>query len=201
MAKISDKEIALARVYSGAMLALAETQGQGDSLLEELTDLVALLDKDQALNRFFCSPDVDPEIRKGTMEKVFRGRASDLLVDSLQVLNRKGRLLILRAIAETYRLAHEDLRGRIDVTVRSASPLTDELREKVRQVAMRYANKEAELIEEIDESLIGGIVMQVGDEKFDASVASRLSKLGSLLAERASQEIHGGKKYVLDASA
>ena len=60
------------------------------------------------------------------IEQAFRGKASDLLVDSLLVVNRKGRLSAVRAIAVAYRAALRDLRGWVDVHVRTAVPLTPE---------------------------------------------------------------------------
>jgi F-type H+-transporting ATPase subunit delta len=200
MATFNDKELALARVYSNAMLQLADAKGEADSLLEELLDLSAYLDKNAELDAFFSSPTVDTGARERSTEKIFRGRASELLVDSLQVLNRNGRLDLLRAIAETYRLAHRELRGLVEVQVRTAVPLTDELRASIKDLFGKYTGKDAVLVEGLDESVIGGMVVQVGDRKFDTSVASRLKKLNDSLLERASHEIHGGKSYVTEAA-
>ena len=101
MPSVSDKEITVARVYSGAMLRLAEAKGEADSLLGELDELVG----------FLSSPMIDPDLRKGSLEKLFRGKVSDLLVDSLQILNEKVRLDLIRAVAQTYRADHAELRG------------------------------------------------------------------------------------------
>ncbi|MCH9035669.1 MAG: F0F1 ATP synthase subunit delta, partial [Planctomycetes bacterium] len=111
MARATDKELALAKVYSKAMLDLAESQGQAEELLDELHALADLLDENDQLDAFLSSPTVDVTARAQTLEKAFRGKASDLLVDSLQVLNRKERLGLLRAVCETYRLAHAELRN------------------------------------------------------------------------------------------
>ncbi len=90
MAGTGDIEMALARVYGDSMLELAEKQGEADSLLEELTDLAAFLDRDAGLDAFFMNPTLDENAREKSIEKMFRSRASDLLVNSLQVLNSKG---------------------------------------------------------------------------------------------------------------
>jgi len=52
------------------------------------------------------------------------------------------------------------------------------------------------LIETVDETLMGGIVLQVGDQKFDTSIASRIQRLEGSLNERASREIHSKKAYI-----
>ena len=201
MATTSDQEVTLARVYSEAMLRVAETQGEADSFLEELLDLSAYLDATPALVTFFSSPTVDTEVRQKAIENWFRGRASDLLVDSLQVLNRKGRLGLLRAVVETYRLGHEELRGQIDVHVRTAAPLSEAVRARLKEVASAHTGKEAKLIERVDESILGGMIVRIGDEKLDTSVATRLAKLGRILAVRASAEIHCGKSYFTEMAS
>ena len=197
MANVIDKEIAVARIYSDSMLKLAEARGEADDLLAELLELSSELEKNPELEIFFSSPRIDAKAREKTLEKIFRGRASDLLVDSLQILNRKERLGLVRTMAETFRLAHEALRGRIDVHVKTAVPLGEKMRETLKEVASRHAGKEADLIETVDESILGGMIVRIGDEKFDSSVATRLKSLGAALTERASEEVHGDKSYVM----
>ncbi len=196
MANQSDTNLALASVYADAMLTLAEEQGHADDLQEELRELLAYMGRDEAFANFLSSPTIDAKAREASIEKMLRGRASDLLVDSLQVLNRKERLAILSSVIEAYRLAHEKLRGQVDVHVRTAVPLTDALRDRLQKVASERAGREAVLVEEVDESILGGVVIRIEDEKIDASVASRLRLLGESIFERASTEVHGKRSYV-----
>ena len=196
MARFNDKEVALARVYSGAMLELAQEKGEAIALGDELLDLAGYVDIDEEFSAFVVSPLVDAVDRERSLEKLFRGRYSDLLVDSLQVLNRKGRLGLLGAVAQTYHLAHEELRRRVEAYVRTASPLTDQLRMKLKDVIAKHTGKEVDLVETVDEDLLGGIVVRIGDEKFDMSVASQLDTLGKTLMDRVSREIQGGRTFV-----
>lgn len=198
MATISDKEMGLAQVYAQAMLSLAESKGQSDALLEELLDLVKLLDQHPQWARVMTSPHVDAETRRKAIDKAFRGRASDMLTDALQIINRKGRLELIRAIVEAYRLAHEELRGEVDVHVRTAVPLSAALRDQVRDLAAKFSGKKPELFEEVDPSLLGGVSIRIGDDKFDATVSSRLKAAKADLLERASEEIHRSRAYVAD---
>lgn len=195
MPDASGQEFAVARVYSSVMLQLAESQGEVDVLLEELREFATRVDENAELRAFLSSPTVARDARRRALEKLFRGRFSDLFVDSLQVLNRKGRLGLIHSVVEAYALARKELHGRVQVQVRTAASLTDELRERLKDVAGEYTGKEADLVETIDESLIGGIVVQIGDQKFDTSVATRLKRLGDALRDRASHEIHSGRTH------
>ncbi len=199
VANVDDRDLAVGRLYAEAMLGLAEEQGAGDALLDELKELVGFLDQNPKVGDFLASQMVDEEGRARVIENLFRGNASDLLVDSLQVINRKGRLGQLRAVAEAYRIAHRDLRGWVDVHVRTAVPLDDAQRARLKDAMAVSTGKKPALVERIDPSLIGGLVVEVGGKKFDASVASRLHDLSEALLLRASREIHSGRAYVAES--
>jgi F-type H+-transporting ATPase subunit delta len=190
------KDLGPARVYAAAMLEVAKPLRQAEVVLTELSELKAGLDESEELSGFFSSPTVDAGARERVIEKLFRGKLSDVVVDSMQVMNRKGRLHLLGDVAEAYRLVHEELQGHIDVDVRSAVGLADSLRTELRAWAKSYTGKEPELIERIEPSLLGGLIVQIDDEKFDVSLATRLGLLEERLLERSSQEIHTGKTYL-----
>jgi len=103
MANVDSRETGVARVYARAMLDLAAAQGQEDELLAELQELGRAIENDPELATFLASPLVSSEARAEVLEKVFRRRASDLLVDALEVINHHGRLGLLPAIAAAYR--------------------------------------------------------------------------------------------------
>jgi F-type H+-transporting ATPase subunit delta len=185
-------DLGLARTYSRAILALAEQNGQGDALAEELDDLVELLDRTPELERFLASPLVGEDGRRQTIEKAFRGKASDLLVDSLQVINRKGRAGDLRAVAASYREELRQLRGHVQAKVKTAVPLTDGARQGLQEALRRFTGKEPDLAESVDPRLLGGVEIEVAGQKIDTSVASRLRELSDRLLNRASIEIQRG---------
>jgi len=198
MANVSEREMEVGHLYAKAILDLAEEKGQADELLEELGEVLKALDRSPELEEFLSSPLVDDEIRAKVIDDVFQGKASDLLVDSLKVVNGKGRLGFLRAIVEAYRIAHRALRGVVDTHVRTAVPLTEELRARLKSSIAGFTGKSPNLIERIDPSLIGGMVVEVAGQKIDASVASRLRGVSEALLRRASQEIHSGRTYIAE---
>jgi F-type H+-transporting ATPase subunit delta len=195
MANVAEQSLNIGRVYARSILELAEAAGQGAAMLEELADLSRLLEGDPELELFFGSPLIEEEDRERVVEKAFRGRASDLLVDALQVINRKGRLGLLRAIAEGYRLEYRELHGLVDARVRTAVPLSPELRERLREAVARFTGRQPDLIEKVEPALLGGMIVEVAGKKIDSSVAHRLAQLGAALDRRASQEIQRGGAY------
>ncbi len=201
MAKADDKQIAVAQVYSRAMHDLAVSRDEADALAEELEQLAAYLEEHADLATFFASPLIDPDDRAKSLERLFRGKASDLLVDSLQVINRKGRLGLLGAVAETYHLLHQEHLGRVDVHVSTAVELTQTTRARLESVLEQYSGRQPQLIEQVDPSLIGGIVLKIDDQKIDASVIHQIGRLRRALRERSEHEIHRSRRAAAEAAS
>lgn len=187
----------VAQVYAQALLGLGEEAEAAESVLEELEGLRALLDRLPELERLFASPLVEAEDKARMLEERLRGRAGDLVVDCLQVMNRKGRLGLVRELVTAYRELYEDARGIVGVRVVTAVPLTDEQRREIAEVASRITGKRARLDEAVDPSLLGGVVLYADDRKLDASVRRRVEEVGErLLARTVSEMQQGADRYV-----
>ncbi|MEO8276118.1 MAG: ATP synthase F1 subunit delta [Thermoanaerobaculia bacterium] len=189
-------ERSLARVWSDAVFRLAASRGVEDAVLEEWRGLVELLDRDRAIEGVLASPLVNSEEKRRLIENGFRGKASDLFVDTLQVMRSKGRLFLIRAVAEAFRDAWMENKNQVEVNVTSAVALTPELRANLVTAASRFAGKQAQLVERVDPTLLGGLVVRVGDKKFDDSVARELEQLQETFLARASRELLSGREYV-----
>jgi len=194
MSKVDNKQIAIAKVYSQAIYDLASSRGEVEQVLGELREIADLIEQDQGFATFVASPMVDAEERAQALERLFRGRASDLLVDSLQVINRKDRLALLPTIAEVCRLENQARSGRVDVRIKTAVALSEKLRDNLKRAINERYGKEPDLEEEIDAALIGGMVLHVDDEKVDTSVVRQIEKLRNTLHDRAAKEIQRSRQ-------
>ncbi|MHC4993483.1 MAG: ATP synthase F1 subunit delta, partial [Planctomycetota bacterium] len=115
----------VAEMYARSLFDLAEQAGAADEILDELTQIVDLLAEHAGLWALFEHKAIDVERRAATLRNLFEGRASDLTLRFLLVLNDKGRLGELPAIRIAYDLAHKTHHGVIDVEVQSAVALTE----------------------------------------------------------------------------
>src|SRR5215470_18946939 len=196
MASANSRDLGVARVYAKAMLDLASAQDKVEELERELEELGRLIAGDRELADFLASPLIGAEARAEVLEKVLRGRASDLLVDALGVINRKGRLGLLAAIVEAYRGEVRALRGLVDARVTTAVPLTAAQRAHLAEALAAATGKQPELHERVDPAILGGLVVEVAGEKFDTSLAARLGDVAGALAQRAVLELHRGARLV-----
>ncbi|MFQ5492279.1 MAG: ATP synthase F1 subunit delta [Phycisphaerae bacterium] len=188
--------MAIADSYAQALLGLTEQQGVSDEVLEQLAALKTSLETDAGLADFMASAAIDEDARAKTLERACRGKMSDVLLDTLLVMNSKGRSSIVPVFCDRYRLAVELHRRQVEVQVTSATPLNKKQRASLSEVLQKITGQQPVLIETVDASVLGGLVVQVGDEKLDCSVAGRLNALRRALADRASRELHAGKQYV-----
>jgi F-type H+-transporting ATPase subunit delta len=193
------EEMTLAGIYAQSILDLAEERNAAEATLEELEAIVGLVHSNPEAGRALQSPLVDAGALGAVLERVFRGRVSDLVADALGVIQRKGRLPLLEAIADTYRAQLDERRGRVDVRVRSAVELSDRQRRDLAAAIERTTGKQARLLETVDPDLLGGLVVSVGDQKFDSSIRSQLERLEAGLLARASGEILEGRGYQEDS--
>ena len=190
----------MARIYARSAYALAEEQGATQSLEEELDGLVQQLDREPALERFLSTPLVEVGERRQMLDRLFDGHMSKVLLDTLQVMNKKGRSGLVRALAEAYRQEFEDRTGRVTASVRTAVALTEDLRQQLLDATTRFTGREASLKESVDESLIGGMILLVGDRKIDTSVAEELRQLETQFLDRASRESQNDDAYFVESS-
>lgn len=193
MARLDHTTASIAETYAEALYELADAGGATDAVLEEVEAFRELMEKDTAFADFMMNPAMDAEVRRAFLEKHFRGKFGDLFLNTLLVVNRKGRTALLPLICEHYRAAHERARNEVDVEVTSAVPLNDTSRRAVLEAMARVTGKTARLVERVDPSILGGLVVRIGDRKFDASLVRRLEGIRETLLERATQEAASGR--------
>ena len=199
MAQKTDETMPLADVYAESLVAAARERGQEDEVAEALADLVGYLDEHPDFEAFLVSGSVDDTPRRASLEKLFRGRMNDLLLNLLQVLNDRWRMGLIRAVQRCVELRMEAQHRQQEVEVETAMPLTAAQKAAIGDELGRHIGKEVILIERVDPDLIGGVVIHVGDMQVDASVASQVERARHRLIDRATEEIHSGRGYVAEA--
>jgi F-type H+-transporting ATPase subunit delta len=183
---------ALARTYADALLDAA---GSGTTeVLEELTSFVDdVLAKLPQLREVFFSRVIGRDEKIHLIERVFTTRTSPLLANFLKVLVRHDRLDLVPLIAREARLRQEARSGKRRVQIKTAMPLSDQSRDRIRQRLAESLPFEPILETQVDPSLIGGIVIRVGDTVYDSSLATRVTQLRDRIQQRSLHEIQSGR--------
>lgn len=180
------KTTPVSRAYAQSLLELASEQGQDlEAIGQELRDLRQVIEADPAFGEFLASPAISPAERGPVLERTLAGKVNPLLMNTVKLLNVRGRLGILPALSEAYDDLLEERLGKIEVDVTVAQKLDDEQLERVRQRVSEALGRDAVLHQYVDESIIGGMVLRVGDRLIDASVKTQLKAMrNQLMASR-----------------
>lgn len=186
------EEVTIAEVYAWALLELANEQGLADTIELELRELVEQIRRDPEPAAFIASRAIDADARRKSLDRMFQGRLSNLLVDTLQVLNKKHRLHLLGYVQQQYHRMFVEQQNIAEVRVMTAAPLSEELRARVQQIMEERTRQIVKLIEKIEPAVLGGVVVRTGDEQIDVSVARQLRRFHDTLVEHASRHIHAG---------
>ena len=175
---------ALAKVYARSLFELATDAGGTDKLMEvadELEQICELAREDKKINLFLSSPIVDVKARGKALSAIFTNRITDLVLRFLLVLNNKGRLDRLESIETAFDQLVQEAFGRIEVDVITPVAIDAELIATIKEKISTVLGKEPILHPYVDESLLGGIKLRIGDQLIDGSVQTRLRKLSEEL--------------------
>ncbi len=180
----------IALTYAEALLAVAEKQGQAEVIGDELQSLLRdVIEADPSLDGFFENPALSRDKKDSLLEKVFAGTASPLFTDFVRVLNRKGRLGLIRLIIIAYRTLRDVAANRVRVLVESAAPLSQAQQDEVAKILADALGKTPIVVVRHTPDLIGGMIVRVGDKVFDTSVRTKLQTLRTQLTARGTHEI------------
>lgn len=168
----------IATRYAKSLLDLAVEQNLLDNTLEDMK-----LFKQALENRDFFlllkSPIVQQDKKISIIKAIFGDKVQNLSLEFFSILARKGRENLLPEITSEFFNQYKDFKNISTVIVTSASPMSksqlDELKKKLAKSSVVKEN--IELITNIDENLIGGMVIEIGDKMYNASIVNKLSSL------------------------
>lgn len=168
----------IGKVYAKALLGAAEKSGQTPALLSELDSLVSdVLAKLPKLAALLDSPRVPHEEKVKILDRAFAGQMSKELLNFLKVVSRHGRLDCLAAVNRAAKDLFNEMRGRVEVQVRTAEPVGPEQLEKITNQLKMALKRDVDVKTGVDPALLGGLVVRIGDTVYDGSVANRLARL------------------------
>jgi len=184
---------AVARVYSDAFLAAAQASGVEGALEEFASFLDDVLAKNPDFGDLLLSGLLSREEKLGIIERVLKGRGSELFVNFLRVLANHDRLELLPLILSEARLKYEMQQGKRRVRVTSAAPLSGDALGRIQRRLAEAFPFEPILENTADPALLGGVVIQVGDTVYDSSLRTRMKQLRARLRQRSLHEIQSGR--------
>jgi F-type H+-transporting ATPase subunit delta len=172
------------RVYAEALFEVAKEKGKLDAIGADLGQFADAVSGNRDLQTFLFSPHFASAEKVEGLKRALSGADSELL-NFLELLIEKHRMpeifRIRREVEKLWKVENK----RIDVTVTSAVELDPAVVAKVGEEIERQTGQKVELASRVDDEILGGIVLQVGNMVLDASIRSRLEKLRKSVAQAA----------------
>lgn len=169
------------RVYANALFEAALERGRIATVREQLQQVVEAEAQVPELRELLRNPQLDPRARAAAIGDVL-GDADELLRNFLLVLADKGRTAQLEEIAREFERLVAEHEGVVHAELTTAVELSDEETTKLLGQIEQASGRKVEATRRVDPDLIGGIVLQVGSHRLDASVRGRLERLRRRLA-------------------
>ncbi|MGB6150472.1 MAG: ATP synthase F1 subunit delta [Pricia sp.] len=162
--------------YAKAVLDLAVDNKATDAVEKDMRDIVATMADSKELRTMLASPVVNGQTKKDALNAIFKD-ASEITKGLLNTLTENKRIGLLNEVALKYIILNQDFKGKGVAYVTTAVALTPELEKKVLAQVAKITKDEVTIENKIDESIIGGFILRVGDLQYDASVANKLSEI------------------------
>ncbi len=171
----------VARVYAQALFDAAREAGAEEQVGRELGDFVAALAASEPLRAVLADPQVETSAKQRVLAELTRG-GQPLLANTLQLMLERGRFAAVPELHEAYDALAVAEGGVVEVEVVSAAELSPETEKKIAARVEEATGRRVELARRVDPSIVGGLVLRIGDVIVDGSVKARIRQLRRRLA-------------------
>jgi F-type H+-transporting ATPase subunit delta len=174
----------IARVYAEALFEVAREKGKLDAIRDQLAEFVDALNANRELQVFFFSPYFSSEEKRRGISRALDG-AEPELANFLELLAEKHRMPAIFRIRRLFDELWAEENKMLEVEVTSAVELDPKIVERIGGEIEKQTGRRVELSSSVDEDILGGLVLRVGNMVLDASVRNKLERLRKEVARAA----------------
>ena len=167
----------VAKAYAEALMEAAVELGQMDEIRRDLGLIADTLAENPDFNTLFLSPSLGEKQKKSAMEEVFAARVSRDVMNFIKVLIDKGRENELSDIRKRFETMVDEREGLVKGKARTSVKMTEQQLKALEQKLEKLAGMKVSLVNVVDETIIGGVVLEIGDKMIDGSVRKKLAHI------------------------
>jgi F-type H+-transporting ATPase subunit delta len=171
----------IARVYAEALFEVAKEKRKLDVIRDQLAEVAEALDANRELAVFFFSPYFSSVEKRDGIARAVSG-AEPELTNFLELLVEKHRMPVIFRIRRLFDEMWAEENKQLEVTLTSAVELDPEIVKRVGAEIERQTDRKVQLSNRVDDDVLGGLVLQVGNMVLDASIRNRLERLRKEIA-------------------
>jgi len=167
----------LVTAYAQALFQLVRAEGLLDRVEEELTRFQKAIESHAALKEFLSATTISPEGKKRALSEIFGQALSPLLMHWIETVVDHGRQRRLPAMIEAFFSLAEEAREKITAEVITSIPLPENLTRRFEEELSKVTRKRVFVKPLVDESILGGVIVRLGDKVIDGSLRHRLEEV------------------------
>jgi len=171
------------RLYAKALFEAAEDSGRVDAVQRDLGEFADAVEGSPELTAFLANPQVDPAAKVGVLGELSEG-SDELVHNFLRLIALKGRAGQIPGIRDEFQALVDRAQGRVAVELTTAFELSDDEAASIVAQIEQSSGRKVEATRKVDPELVGGMILQAGSLRVDASVRGRLQRLRHELATR-----------------
>jgi F-type H+-transporting ATPase subunit delta len=168
----------LATRYAKSLIDLSKEKGQLEEVYADMEWLSAVCKSNRDFVNVLRSPVINPDSKKKIIGAITQGRANEITIAFTKLLITKGREAVLPEIIDAFITQYKSFKGIYNVKLTTATPATEELKQSiVKHIKETTHMQNIELETVVNEDIIGGFVLQAGDQLVDASISYDLKTI------------------------
>ncbi|MCG8576751.1 MAG: ATP synthase F1 subunit delta [Flavobacteriales bacterium] len=167
--------------YAQSLLDLAVERNVLDKINGDMKSLASVCRESKDLQNLLKSPIVNSDMKIKAFNEIFGKSMDEMSLGFVKLIVKNKRGAILSQIAESFTSLYKEHNNILEVTVVSAKALENTVKDKILARVQENHSGTIELTEEVDEALIGGFVVKMGDKQIDSSIARQLTNLNNIL--------------------
>ncbi len=172
----------VAHRYAKALLDLAVEKKSLDQVYADMVDFVEICENNHDLVLTFKSPIIKHQDKMAILSNLFEKKFNPVTFSIFKIITEKNREAFIPAIAKEFLNIYNVHKGIQKADIISASPLTDSQKKQFQKVLEDFSGKTIQINEKIDENLIGGYIVRIGDKQIDDSIKRKLNDLKVAMA-------------------
>jgi F-type H+-transporting ATPase subunit delta len=163
--------------YAKALFDLTVERNLLEETMKDMQVVAALYEKNKDFRMMLKSPVISEGKKRIIFSRIFEKTLSKLTFTFLLIIVRKKRESFIGDIAFAFIELYKEYKGILTTTLKTAIPVSDDIRERISSLMKTQSRGEIELVEEVNAELIGGFILQWNDKQYNASIQKQISRL------------------------
>lgn len=171
--------------FAKAWMEFAIEKNMLEETHNDVLTISKAIDDSRDFELFLLSKVIQENKKAPIMASIFEGKVGATTLEFLKLVAIRSRSAIIPGILKSFELQYRIHKRILTVDVTTAVPMDEALRTRINDVVTKMGFSGVDIVEQVDEEIIGGIILRLGDQQFNASVAHRLNEINNELKNAA----------------